>query len=199
MKVKLIGASALLLATVSVTQAQPYYPVGPYPGAERPALDAAQAETREGFGKLLKLLGTDRKVTKAEVAVFLEKEIVPYFDFGYMARWAAGPAYREMSPKQRAALVERIKEDFLTTLAQKLAGYGSQQVRFLPTRYRGPGEATVGVLIQHPGAYPAKLDFRFYRADDGWKVFDVTANGSSALVYYRQMLNRIWAGPIGMR
>ena len=35
------------------------------------------------------------------------------------------------------------------------------------------------------GGYPAELDFRLYRGTDGWKVFDVVANGSSALVYYR--------------
>ncbi len=32
---------------------------------------------------------------------------------------------------------------------------------------------------------PSELDFRLYRGNDGWKVFDVVANGSSAVVYYR--------------
>jgi phospholipid transport system substrate-binding protein len=89
-------------------------------------------------------------------------------------------------------MAQDIKEDFLTTLTQRLAGYGEQQVRFLPTRGASAEMQTVSVAIQNPGTYPSKIDFRFYRTDEGWKVFDVAANGSSALVYYRQMFNRAW-------
>ncbi len=197
MKVKLIGVSVLMLAAVSVSEAQPYHPVGPYQGIERPAADGPQLLVRAGFGKLMKFLESDRRMSKAEVGMFLEKEIASYFDFAYMARWAAGPGYRSLGAKQQAVLAERIKDDFLTTLTTRLAGYGAQTVRFLPTRYRGPDEATVAVLIQHAGAYPSKLDFRFYHVDGGWKVFDVSANGSSALVYYRQLLSRPWSQPVG--
>ena len=202
MKVKLIGVSVLMLAAVSVSEAQPFYPVGPYRGVERQATEGPQLAVRDGFAKLLKFLGSDQTTSKAQVGVFLEKEIAPYFDFAYMARWAAGPEYRGLSAKRRVALAERIKEDFLTTLTERLASYGAQTVRIMPTRYRGPDEATVAVLIQNAGPYPSKLDFRFYRTDGGWKVFDVSANGSSALVYYRRMLNSPWtqrAVPPGMR
>jgi len=198
MKAKLIGISVLMFAAVSVTEAQPYHPVGPYQGIQRPAVDGPQIAVRAGFGKLMKFLESDRGTSEAEVSLFLEKEIAPYFDFHYMTRWATGPEYRRLSAKQRAALAQRIKEDFLTTLTERLASYGAQTVRFLPTRFRGPDEATVAVLIQNPGSYPSKLDFRFYRTDGGWKVFDVSANGSSALVYYRRMLNNPW-GPAAAR
>ncbi|MCB1882186.1 MAG: ABC transporter substrate-binding protein, partial [Gammaproteobacteria bacterium] len=40
-------------------------------------------------------------------------------------------------------------------------------------------------------AYPARLDFRFYLAEDGWKVFDVAANGSSAVMHYRQQFRQM--------
>ncbi|MEW8429523.1 MAG: ABC transporter substrate-binding protein [Candidatus Thiodiazotropha sp.] len=30
------------------------------------------------------------------------------------------------------------------------------------------------------------MDFRFYRSEAGWKVFDVSANGNSAVAYYRR-------------
>ena len=36
-------------------------------------------------------------------------EIEPYFDFEYMTRWAAGPAWRRMSPQQRAGVQKKLK------------------------------------------------------------------------------------------
>ena len=53
---------------------------------------------------------------------------------------------------------------------------------------RGAVSVSVGVL--RPGTYPAKLDFRMRRTGDGWKVYDVVANGRSASAYYRMQLNR---------
>jgi phospholipid transport system substrate-binding protein len=47
---------------------------------------------------------------------------------------------------------------------------------------------TVGIL--QPGNYPSKLEFRMYRGKDGWKVYDVVANGRSAVAFYRNELNR---------
>jgi phospholipid transport system substrate-binding protein len=46
----------------------------------------------------------------------------------------------------------------------------------------------VGIL--QASGYPASIDFRFYQSNEGWKIFDVTANGNSALAYYRQYFNR---------
>ncbi|MCU7868794.1 MAG: ABC transporter substrate-binding protein, partial [Candidatus Thiodiazotropha sp. (ex Lucinoma borealis)] len=44
----------------------------------------------------------------------------------------------------------------------------------------------VRVGILQSGGYPANIDFRFYRSKAGWKVFDVSANGNSAIAFYRQ-------------
>jgi phospholipid transport system substrate-binding protein len=44
--------------------------------------------------------------------------------------------------------------------------------------------------ILRAGAYPTRIDFRFYRGESGWKIFDVSANGSSALAFYRQYFAR---------
>ncbi|MGD2083785.1 MAG: ABC transporter substrate-binding protein [Chromatiales bacterium] len=193
MKVKVIGISALLLGVAAAAPAQAYYPGGPqYRAQPTEEAPTPKAIVVRGFGKLIAFLRSDRPRTPKTVAMFLETEIAPYFDFEHMAQWAAGPRYRAMSPKQRAAMEQELKEDFLTTLTERLAGYSDQQVRFLPTRSRSADQQTVSVAIQNPSGYPARIDFKFYRSDEGWKVFDVAANGSSAIVYYRQMFNRSW-------
>jgi len=64
-------------------------------------------------------------------------------------------------------------------------------VRFLPPRGGNDGRtAQVSVAVLNPGSYPARLDFRLYRNGDDWRVYDVSANGQSAIVHYRQQLMR---------
>ena len=42
-----------------------------------------------------------------------------------------------------------------------------------------------------PTGIPTKLEFRFYKSTDGWKIFDVKAEGNSAVVYYRKQFREM--------
>jgi hypothetical protein len=96
---------ALVLGTFGVAQAQPPYPYPPNaypPGAHRPAPrvfpgEEAAEVLRQGMDKLLDFLGRKEKPNRLQVAAFLDREIAPYFDFGYMARWVAGARYGAIS------------------------------------------------------------------------------------------------------
>ncbi len=158
------------------------------------AKDSPPALLRNGIDKLLSFMRSDSAKDEKAVAAFLDKEIAPYFDFTYMTRWIIGPAYRQMSGAQRQAMEAQLKARFLGALARRLAGYEDQKVQFFrPNRNRvHRNEVKVSVGILRPGTYPSKIDFRFYRSKDGWKVFDVAANGSSALVHYRREFNRAY-------
>ncbi len=189
---KIVTATAMLtlLATVPL-QATPYY------GYAQPPMRAPQMEQagpgqvlREGMGKLLKFMRQPERPSPQAIAAFLQSEIAPYFDFAYMSKWVAGPMNRRMTEQQRAELAQSIERLLLSTLAERLASYQNQDVYSYPPRRVGENEVKVRVAILQANAYPANLDFRFYRSGNGWKVFDVTANGSSALTYYRQYFAR---------
>jgi phospholipid transport system substrate-binding protein len=189
---KIVTATALLslLATASL-QASPYY------GYAQPPMRAPQMEQagpgqvlREGMGKLLKFMRQPERPSPQAIATFLQSEIAPYFDFAYMSRWVAGPMNRRMTDQQRIELAQSIEQLLLSTLAERLSSYQNQDVYSYPPRRVGENEVKVRVAILQANAYPANLDFRFYRSGNGWKVFDVTANGSSALIYYRQYFAR---------
>lgn len=152
------------------------------PGEQNPA-----AVLRDGMNKLVGFLKQDPKPDAARVAKFLDDEIATYFDFAYMARTAAGGMYRQMDDEQRQKLEAKLREMFLTAMAQHLSAYDKQEIDFLPARRSGQRgeEVTLSVAVRGPQGYPSELDFRLYRGNEGWKVFDVVANGSSALVYYR--------------
>jgi len=145
---------------------------------------------KDGMDKLLSFLGQDEAPNKLQLAAFLDKEIAPYFDFDYMAKWVAGPAYGRMSPEQRKAMASRLEASFLGGLSSHLANYKGQQFRILRPRMGPRGAVSVNVGILRPGTYPAKLQFRMYKAPAGWKVYDVVANGRSAASYYRVQFQR---------
>lgn len=216
MRTALITALLLVAAASTATAAPAYYGpasgYGPGPGGMlypgRPGVipqsRRAQGpgdEFKRGMQQMLSFLQRSPAPSANELAAFVDQEIAPYFDFDYMAKTAAGPGYRGMDAKGQQALVERLKRSFLSTLTEKLSGYGGQGMRFIGSRSHPDGRtATVNVAIANPGTYPARLTFRMYRGKEGWKVYDVAANGQSAVAHYRRQLRQGMPGvrgPVG--
>ncbi|MEW8397153.1 MAG: ABC transporter substrate-binding protein [Candidatus Thiodiazotropha sp.] len=187
MKRILITLTSLCLFAATALQAAPGYNYPPS-RLQAPTYQEAGPDTllREGMTKLLRYLRTNENPQPQQISAFLEREVAPYFDFAYMATWAAGPMNRQMNEQQRLQLAQTIKELLLGTLAKRLASYDTQDVRFYRTRRTGDNEVKMRVGILRAGGYPATIDFRFYRSEAGWKVFDVSANGNSAVAYYRR-------------
>lgn len=190
MKTYKLLCAALLSVVVTTASAMSPQPMNA-PSAPTAAsrTDHPGAVLKEGIDKLVRFLdqsgGDPRKMQGMEA--FLNAEIVPYFDFEYMTQWAAGARYRHMNEEQRAQMQTALKGLFMGAMMQKLASYQHGQVRFL--RPRGnprSGEVTLGIqILPARGMYPTRLEFRMYRSTSGWKVFDVSANGQSAVVFYR--------------
>ncbi len=165
-------------------------PYGPGPMAARQMAAPASA-LRSGMDKLLAFLGSEQKPSTDELAAFLNTEIAPFFDFGYMAKSAGGRLFENLNDADQQAMVGQIQQSFLAKMAEKLGGYEQQQVRFLPPRGgQGGRTAQVSVAVLNPGSYPARIDFRLYRNGEDWLVYDVSANGQSAIVHYRNQLMR---------
>ncbi len=183
-----------ILLTGSVW-AVPHYGPGPAPYMGRPG-GAAQVSNpaialRAGVDRLMAFLGAENTPSDEALAAFLNAEIAPFFDFDHMARSAGGRLFERMDEAEQQRVANEIKRSFLTKMAEKLSGYSNQQVRFLPPRAANSGRtAQVSVAILNPGQYPSRLDFRLYRTGQQWRVYDVSANGQSAIVHYRQQMTR---------
>jgi phospholipid transport system substrate-binding protein len=125
-----------------------------------------------------------------ELLAFLETEIAGHFDFDYMGRWAAGPYHRRLDEEGRERFVARLRRMFLGALARNLGALGDfvPAAQVYPARPGVvPGEVSVPTRVLFPNLPPTQLDFRFYwnEGEHRWRVFDVTANGQSAITYYR--------------
>lgn len=197
--------ATLILVFYSVlapASANPYGP-GPYGGyPEQVRIDKAvsnnpAAIVRAGIGKLQNFIKSGSAGDRQRALNFMTTEIEPYFDFDYMTRWAAGPAWRELSPQQRADIRNQIRNTFMNTLAQQLVTYNNQRIRYFTPRGQGRNEVRVRADILQPSGIPTRLEFRFYRTGGDWKIFDVKANGNSAVVHYRARFRSSFHPPYG--
>lgn len=127
-----------------------------------------------------------------QVFAFLDRAVAPFVDFQQMARWVAGPLARGMGPEQRMRFAAALRYNMLTALAAGLASQGIRDVRFFPPRGNpAAGDVTVGMGVAGPAGIPVKLDFRLMSGPHGWRVVDVSANGISAVAYYRNQVRQL--------
>ncbi len=128
------------------------------------------------------------KVNPVKLRGFIEHEIIPHFDFDNMSHWITGRYASNMSDNDKADFQRNLRETFLSSLSKHLGSFDAKntRVKFFPARYRGPEESFVSTSIYRPDAPSVRLDFRMRRDADNWKIIDVKANGSSAVLYYRR-------------
>jgi len=173
----------ILCLLMSSVQANPYQ----YYSAP-PAWQQSPAEVlKQGIEQLTGFLTSGDGPNKPPVEVFVEKTIAPFFDFTYMAKWTAGAQAQFMGPQQRAAMEKKLRRLFLAAMVEKLSSYRHGRVQYLrPTGNPRMGEITLRLMAFQQGSpYPQRLSFRMYRSNKGWKVYDVSSNGQSALAYFR--------------
>jgi phospholipid transport system substrate-binding protein len=169
-----------------------YYPRS-YPGQyqqPQPVHAATpQQILHQGIDRLKGFLSRGGAPSEQEAKAFLDSEISGYFDFAYMAKWAGGQAFAQMSQQQQQQFTTKLKGMFFGALARNLGAYSNPVPRieiYPPRASRSSSEVQVRATVMPRRGYPVRLEFRFYRAQDGWKIFDVKANGNSAVAYYRQ-------------
>ena len=128
------------------------------------------------------------KIDPVTLRKFIEKEVIPHFDFDNMSHWITGRYAKNMSDEEKRAFQKNLRETFLTSLSKHLGSFDAKntRVRFFPARYRGQEEAFVSTTVYRPDVPSVRLDFRMRRSADDWKIIDVKANGSSAVLYYRR-------------
>ena len=191
-----LAAVATIGLSITCAHAAPYYPYAArhYARPSAPSTQPAPDQiVRQGIDRLKGFLSRGR-ASPVQIRAFLDEEISPYFDFDYMAKWAGGSVYREMNDQQRQMFAEKLKRMFFSALARNLGTYSNTEPRIdisRPRPRRGSNEVDVMARVVPQGGYPTNLMFRFYRSRDGWRVFDVTANGTSAVAYYRKHFRQV--------
>jgi ABC-type transporter MlaC component len=190
MKTTLISVSVLLL-TVSAQPGHAYNPYyAPQPGYAQQAsvyTDPAQS-IHEALDKLNTFSQSTNSANPVLLRSFIENEIIPHFAFNEMAQWITGPYARFMSQADRNSFASQLKDAFLGSLAKHIGSFdpNANQVQILGARSSGGNEAIVPIQVYRKDSYPARLDFRMRHDGFMWRIIDVKANGTSAVLHYRK-------------
>ena len=147
------------------------------------------SELKQAVSDLEKFIKGKDAAHPGMLRAFLENKIFPHFDFDAMSEWMTGPYARYMSAEDKMKFQAKLKETFLTSLVKHMGGFDpdSTSLRYDRTRFRGRGdEAIVRVNVIRKQQAPARLDFGMQLGDGKWRIVDVKANGTSAVLYYRR-------------
>jgi phospholipid transport system substrate-binding protein len=179
---RLFSFAALLLASSWSFAA----PSNPGSQTVTPADPAYVIKT--ALSKITSFSSNSDKVNPVKLRGFIENEIIPHFDFNNMSHWITGRYANNMTEEDKADFQRNLRETFLSSLSKHLGSFDAKntRVRFSPARYRGQTEAFVSANVYRPDTLPARLEFRMRRDENDWKIIDVKANGSSAVIYYRR-------------
>jgi len=144
---------------------------------------------RHGVDELARFLNSGTHRSAEDIRAFLDDHIAGHFDFDYMAKWAAGSFHRRLNDEQRGELVNHLMDLFLNSLARNMGSFSVPMPEVVVSdAHEGRSRNEVAVLasVNIDPSFTITLEFRFYWSPGGWKIFDVAANGTSAVAYYRR-------------
>jgi phospholipid transport system substrate-binding protein len=172
----------------------PGYALHPAPLPPRPDMRTSTPVEllRDGIWRTRAYLAENPGAANVEHLKFLEENISHYFDFERMAYWVGGDHYRRMNAQEKYHFQNRLRDMFFSALARQLGVFSRPlpRVAFGRPRMIGPNEMQVSARVIPERGYPVRIQFRFFRTPNCWKVYDVTSNGVSAVVYYRDFFRK---------
>ena len=132
--------------------------------------------------------GVDNPRDPAAIVSLMEDQAARFFDFSYMAYLVAGPSYTRLNVLERSHFQNRIRDRLFSGLAYKMGMQSPRLPRFRPVM---PVQAslwswTAGGEFYHRGGPNIRLIFHFYMTPRGWRIYDVTSNGMSAVAGLRR-------------
>ena len=163
-----------------------------------PALAAEGApgeQVRQTVDRLLAILKDPQlkgESKRNERRAKLKEVIYQRFDFTEMARRSLGSEWRRLSPAEQKEFVELFTELLERAYLDKIESYSGEKVRYLKDHVDG-SYADVDTQIIDQKGQEFSVNYRLYRVNGDWKVYDVVIENVSLVNNYRTQFNRVLA------
>ena len=177
--------ATLVLSLASLT-AYAEAPAAPAAGAVPPDKVVQQSATN-----LLNTVASKRDELKAhpeELYSLAQTDLVPYFDFDYASRLVLGLAWRNASDAQRKAFQDAFVKYLVHSYADALlqGNFSDRNLQVEPWNGVVTNDRTaVKTKVLRTNAQPVEVDYQMHNTPQGWKAFDVTIEGISYVLNYR--------------
>jgi phospholipid transport system substrate-binding protein len=166
---------AVLLATAGTVSAG-----GPIETVQ----SAAQQVFKSQSGPAVKTLSTAER--RADVRKIIEN----LFDFNDMSERSLGSAWSQASPAQQQEFVRLFGTLIANAYLSRMEQYNSEPIEYVSERIEGD-EASVKSRVLTPKGSDIGLDYRLYRGEGRWHVYDIFVDGISLVGSYKAQFSRI--------
>ena len=116
------------------------------------------------------------------------KILLPHFDFGMASRLVLGQAWRSATDAQRKAFQDAFYKYLVHSYADALlkGNYSDNNVQVSPWQQgTDPSQARVKTKVTRENGPPVEVDYVMSNKTGSWKAFDVTIEGISYVLNYR--------------
>ena len=179
MRSKLFLAAFLLTAVAPAWAADPAAAVPP----DQVVQKSAKSLLTEVSAKHV-----DLQAHPEELYDLAQKDLVPYFDFDYASRLVLGLAWRNATADQRKAFQDAFVKYLVHSYADGLLKGNFSDRDLEVTPWNGQvtdNRTTVKTKVLRANAQPVEVDYQMRNTPQGWKAFDVTIEGISYVLNYR--------------
>jgi len=153
-----------------------------------------EAVTRDVLGALRHQDG-DITGDREKLVALIEERVAPYFDFRLMATQVLGYHWRAATEQQRERFTAVFKQLLTNTYAAVFGRYENQTVQVHEAeKTSSPDRVVVPTSIVTPSQPDIGVNYRLYRRDGKWQVYDVVVDGISLLINYRSEYSRLLQG-----
>ena len=128
------------------------------------------------------------KTDRRKLMELVDEVLMPSLDFPLTSRLVMGRHWRKADAGQRKRFVQLFRDMLLRTYTHPLLEYADDvNIEFPPGGQRGGDDdrATVRTTLSFSGREPVPVHYAMLRRDRGWKVYDVSIGGISAVVTFR--------------
>ena len=159
------------------------------------ALDQRDPMTiiEETTSHILQTLDSRREEYAADLEqlrAMVREDLLPLIDLNYSARLILGKAGRGVSPEQLDAFSDAMSGVLINRYADGLLEFRSdEQLEVLPMKGSNNEKLTrVRTRIKLDNGGMAPVDYAFHKTEEGWKAFDVTVEGISYVITFRNQI-----------
>ena len=131
-----------------------------------------------------------KKVSVEERRADIRKVAEGLFDFQEMSRRSLGPTWDKVSAADRDEFVRLFTNLVATAYMGKIEQYTGEPIKYEGEQIDG-SEASVRSRVVTPKGAEINLEYRLYRVDERWAVYDVKVDGISLVASYKAQFARL--------
>jgi phospholipid transport system substrate-binding protein len=131
-----------------------------------------------------------KTVSTAQRRADIRKVAESLFDFNEMSERSLGGAWAQASPAERQEFIRLFSALIAAAYMGKIEQYAGEPITYVGERVNGD-EAAVQSRVVTPKGSEVGIEYRMYRADGRWTVYDIYVDGISLVGSYKAQFNRI--------